>query len=286
VKTLIFQNRDIKDYVINNPSTAWWSYAVTISMIGILYLGTTAHLHAEQLTAPVNVTESIAPEIGVIPDTTNNCPSGSERITIQMDDEDTPPLNINEKRSGWIGRWTSSSQVSPNKNEQDLTYTRMVFCRVSSNGFKNLSAQSDNRHNYMVLKLSPNCPDGSVDWYRYFDNEDGTNKNDSTGRIDPSSKNQFGTTLRFCHFKGSPAGNIAAELPALSFTYGVLANPQFVTQGHHGTEIGWIYSDDEDNGNKNRTNNPTVVDTTTAKDNGIFRDTSFGTKMRLVKRGS
>ncbi len=172
-------------------------------------------------------------QIGIIPETTN-CPineSGvSERITIHMDDEDSQ--NGNSHR-GWMGA------ISQGRN------TTFRFCKVSGKNFKSL----DTYDNYAVLRLSKQCPNGSIPFTRYFDNEDNANANWSLGNIYPNKSNR-NTTLYFCLFKGKGAGasNTMSSFPNIGIRYGVFAPSNFskaIQKGH-------IRIDDEDFRNRDR----------------------------------
>ena len=160
----------------------------------------------------------------------NGCPGGSETVRIHMDNEDT---NEASDAQGWVGATT----VDGNGNID------FVFCRVDGNQFRSLAAANDVRSNYAVLKLGQSCPQGSVEFSRYFDNEDHNTSNGYSGNIFPNVvevEDDGNSTLRFCLFKGD--GSTASSFPNLGFEYGVFAAPQFTFTSAHG----FIYSDDED----------------------------------------
>ncbi len=165
-----------------------------------------------------------AVDIGVIPDT--NCPANSESISIYMDDEDT---RNNSRLTGWVGATQSS--------------TRFQFCRVNGDMFEPLS----NNEDYAVLKLSDSCPNNSIEFNRYFDNEDSRNNNHFTGNIFPNSVSR-NTNLKFCYFKGANSG--MDSFPDIGVEYGVFAPRNFSKSLASGT----IYTDDEDNNNANGLN--------------------------------
>ncbi len=165
-----------------------------------------------------------ATDIGVIPDT--DCPVNSETIRIYMDDEDT---RNNSRQTGWVGATHGS--------------TAFRFCRINGDIFEPLS----NNEDYAVLKLSDSCPNNSIEFDRYFDNEDNRNNNQSTGNIYPNIVNG-GTNLKFCYFKGASQG--MSSFPDVGVEYGVFAPRIFSKSLASGT----IYTDDEDNNNRNRLN--------------------------------
>ena len=173
------------------------------------------------LTLTPNV---FATDIGVIPDT--NCPANSESIRIYMDDEDDRNAS---RREGWVGATQGSTQFR--------------FCRVNGDNFKPLS----NNEDYAVLKLSDSCPNNSIEFNRYFDNEDDRNANNFTGNIYPNIVNR-NTNLKFCYFEGASYGMDA--FPDIGVEYGVFASKNFSKSLASGT----IYTDDEDDNNANRLN--------------------------------
>ncbi|MCY1015908.1 hypothetical protein [Pyxidicoccus sp. MSG2] len=171
--------------------------------------------------------------VGVISGT-GTCPGNVETIRINMDNEDRAEAS---NVSGWVG----ATNVDGNGN---INY---VFCRVDGTQFHSLAAANSANYNYAVLKLDQSCPEGAVEFSRYFDNEDNNNKNSYSGNIFPNVVNN-NSTLRFCLFKGD--GSIASAFPSLGFEYGVFAASQFVFTSARG----YIYSDDEDGNNANSYN--------------------------------
>ena len=167
-------------------------------------------------------------DIGVIANGT--CPNP---VTIYMDDEDS---SNNSSRTGWVGSINSQ--------------TRFNFCRVDGSVFRGVGwcSMSD----YAVLKLGSDCPVGSFEFTRNFDNEDTSNNNSSSGGIAPSTQNSGGTSLKFCAFIHYPlakctGGSPPVEFPNVGFSYGVFAQPLI----YGALETGQIYTDDEDSGNRN-----------------------------------
>ncbi len=169
-------------------------------------------------------------DVGVIP-MANTCPGNTETLRIHMDNEDDDEESVVQ---GWVGATT----VDGNGN------TNFVFCRVDGNRFHSLAAANDVRSNYAVLKLGQSCPEGSVEFSRYFDNEDRNNHNSYSGNIYPNIVDN-NSTLRFCLFKGD--GSTATAFPNLGFEYGVFASEHFTFTSARGS----IYTDDEDRRNAN-----------------------------------
>jgi hypothetical protein len=163
-------------------------------------------------------------DVGVIPGST--CPSGSERITIRMDDEDNQNANSS---SGWIGAIVSNNN------------TTFVFCRVDGAQFLPMEAP------YAVLQLAAQCPPYSFPFTRYFDNEDSQNINTSTGNIWPNwtSWANSDTQLNFCLFGAFSWGGWG--FPDLGMEYGVFAS----NLPNSGLANGHLYTDDEDQSNQN-----------------------------------
>ncbi len=189
-------------------------------------------------------------DVGVIPEVDTPCPR--ERIVIRMDDEDS---DNNNKSHGWNGA------VASNNN------TRMMFCRVDGRSFKHLSNRDSRRSNYAVLKLGTHCPNGSLNFERYIDNEDDYNNNWSDGDIRPNVQGG-NTRLRLCVFSGSGySSRRASTLPALAFHYGVLASSDFA----YGRTYGYFRSDDEDDNNNSHWNGASAgTDMIEGEDNTWF----------------
>ena len=170
-------------------------------------------------------------DVGVIPDAGVSCPSGSERITIYMDDEDH---KNNDSISGWTGAITQ-----PGGNN-----TQFVFCRADGQKFKRTAG------NYAVLKLAAECPPGSISFERDFDNECKNNQNRHTGDISPNKQtsdrciwNDSYTFLKFCFFpRTATSYGWIEQLPDLGIRYGVFAASNFPG----GLATGIFHTDDED----------------------------------------
>ncbi|MFB9688017.1 hypothetical protein [Amycolatopsis plumensis] len=109
-------------------------------------------------------------DVGVIP-ASRSCPAGTEAVVIRMDDEDSGNTN---SRGGFIGAVSSTST------------TEFFFCRVNGTAFRGV-VQSGSFRPYAVLKLGANCPNGSQEFSRRFDNEDDSNRNSFSGNIFPNS---------------------------------------------------------------------------------------------------
>lgn len=173
-------------------------------------------------------------DVGVIPQT-ETCPAGSELISIGMDDEDGNNANW---RTGWLGATVS-----------DIN-TRFVVCRTSGDAFKPLATTSIPTKHYATLKLGQECPSGSTEVRRFFDNQDGATANSKAASdsfppaIEPNVSDQ-NTTLYFCLFTSGP--QTMSGFPSLGMSYGVFAPGDFelaLARGALGT-------DDEDTNNTN-----------------------------------
>jgi hypothetical protein len=168
-------------------------------------------------------------DVGVIP-ATRSCPANTEAIVINMDDEDDNNADV---AAGWIGATVS------NRN------TSFFFCRVNGLLLRPLTTQfTATQFHYAVLKLGSQCPNGSLDFARGFDNEDDANANSFSGNIAPNVSNR-NTGLAFCLFRSGTT--IMSAFPNLGFSYGVFAASTFSRQ----LAWGFVHTDDEDNANEN-----------------------------------
>ncbi|HRI65641.1 MAG TPA: hypothetical protein PK156_15445 [Polyangium sp.] len=178
--------------------------------------------------------------VGVIPDFNTSCPAGTDTLTRHMDDQDDTWFSDNNNdRGGWLGATGSS-------NNTDLS-----FCRVDGTTFKPLtSCSSDTSRDYAVLKLGTVCPNGSVEFSKFINNENDRNANshgDSSGDHYPSEYTE-NTKLYFCFF-GSASSQSATmgKFPSQGIPYGVFGRSTLVNAGAAST-AGWFRSDDEDDG--------------------------------------
>lgn len=170
----------------------------------------------------------VSTDVGVIP-ATASCPNGQSLLTFYMDDEDHNNAN---GRGGWIGATTSNNN------------TTFRFCRVPGNGFRALSSNNLIQNHYAVLKLGTVCPNGSVEFSRYFDNEDRNNQNWYSGSIAPNTSDR-NTRLVFCLFRSSQISMLS--FPNLGMFYGVFAASNF----SQAMTTGYVHTDDQDNSNAN-----------------------------------
>ena len=196
--------------------------------------------------------------IGVIPNATT-CAPGVDMITIYMDDEDRNNAN---SRGGWIGGITSNSN------------TTFRFCRVNGVNFRPLVNGSSFVNHYVVLKLGNYCPLGSIEFSRYFDNEDRNNANWFNGVINPNVSNS-NTDLKFCLFRDSNGSTTMTEFPDLGFSYGVFAAAYF----SQAISSGFIHTDDEDNRNANKL----IAPSTALSDIGAIVVGGGNTRLNLVR---
>lgn len=196
----------------------------------------------------------VTTDVGVLPEIGAACPG--DAINVYMDDEDDS--NIND-RLGWMGDTTHYDN------------TGIRFCKVSGSQFKALpySPSSQNRR-YAVLRLGTACPNGSVAFSRYFDNEDNNNTNSMSGTLVSdsylpnwySNAGPSASRLEFCLFDGSNNQPQMTTFPSLGFEYGVFAPADFVaTVGGYNGGRGFIFTDDEDHNNENSNTNASTTAT-------------------------
>lgn len=174
-----------------------------------------------------------------------SCPSGFSMATLYMDDED----HLSATQWGWSWR-------KPTDTEPDLRHpsaqmnTTLRFCKVNGLAFRPLTTDPFDRGRfYAVLKLGQFCPNGSIEFSRYFDNEDDRNENFQDGPIAPNLSGD-NTTLRFCFF--TTGTTTMSSFPTAPFSYAVYHDfdgPQpapfnVAAKAKH-------YSDDEDDRNEN-----------------------------------
>lgn len=180
-------------------------------------------------------------QVGVIPGG-SGCANGAAPLEIKMDDEDSFGSS---STSGWTGAIYSD----PRHN------THFRFCGVDGRQFKPLTTTPDQVQEYAVIKLGDWCPNGSVEFGRYFDNQDGytdewlrwiPNENWNSGGISPNWQDPHGTMLRFCLFRYGPdtlQDGLTGQIgwPNIGFTYGVFAGQDFPAAAG-----GLVHTDDED----------------------------------------
>jgi hypothetical protein len=184
-------------------------------------------------------------DVGVIPNGTT-CPVGVYG-EIYMDTEDSGVWNWWSGSSvpfttfsGWIGGWTVGSNNGG---------VAMRYCRVDGTQFKSITTDpNDSSKFYMVLKMGSQCPNGSVNVQRYFDNEDSGNNNHVYGDVQPNLGNG-NTTLNFCLFRSAQNGApVATDFPIFqNMPYGVFGVPNSKSLAS-----GSVTTDDENDGNANR----------------------------------
>jgi len=152
--------------------------------------------------------------------------AGYQTLEVYMDCEDD---NGQSSSSGWKGDCYVANNVT------------LEFCIVDGAYFDVTGAD------YAILNLSSSTNWGSAHGIRrYFDNEDNGNANHTLINGQSFSGyygfNSFGnnTCLQFYYYKKY---GTALNFPNLGISYGTL--------GRYGSNQGWIFSDDEDNGNAN-----------------------------------
>jgi hypothetical protein len=224
----------------------WRNYFTAISVAIAMFLNVYGALAAGQY------------DVGVIPEVAGVCPTGSEYITIYMDDEDH---NNGSFMSGWTG---ATSQVITDH----VNGTRFGFCRVDGSHFFNLGHSLlinwqghpvDSQkarvgaYSYSLLSLGSACPNDSKPFKRRIENERSNNNNSSTGDINPSYQPSNFTHLWFCLFTPSSFGYgfTMNNFPDIGIGYGVFGgyiSPPSTSNGHRNywEQKGIVYTDDAD----------------------------------------
>lgn len=197
--------------------------------------------------APAPISRKVF-DVGVIPGGTA-CANGADSLEIMMDDSDFT-------KNSAVTDWTGGIYVDGHKN------THFFFCKVDGTKFKPYTNDPNQKYEYAVIKLGTDCPNGSVEFGRYFDNQDGysdeeffwtrwvSNANWYRGDISPNWQNRHGTMLRFCLFRygtdtllDSASGQV--NWPDLGFSYGVFAGKEFPAAAH-----GTVFTDDQNGSGK------------------------------------
>ena len=209
-------------------------------------------------------------KVGVIP-SANSCPNGAQMLRITMDTDDTNNKNT-----------TEGNKLAIRINQYGVGF---IFCIVDGKKLFPLDRSSDKPYlQYAVLKAGTTCPNGSNEFWRYFDTEDKKNKNKADGPLGPNKVNKYGIQLFFCLFRGgnSTMKDFPAAFPGTNeFGYGVFAKNSFAQSGGSG----FIYTDDEGNkGNKNQMGS-LDSDYNNFKEDAerIIEGGQFGTKIYLAQ---
>jgi hypothetical protein len=196
-------------------------------------------------TVTVTVTEKRDYVVGVLAGSTE-CASGSPATIIKMDNEDacdTWDHSCWGEHSEAYG-WTGASYVDGAGN------ATFYFCPVDGTALKPLTPVPDYTKEYVVLKLSDYCPNGSSEFGRFFDNEDTDTANWSSGNVYPNYQAEgYNWMLRFCVFRygadvAQPDPVTGLLFPSFGFSYGVFAPESFYYAVSNSR--GYIFTDDED----------------------------------------
>ncbi|QRK04746.1 hypothetical protein JQX13_31555 [Archangium violaceum] len=174
-------------------------------------------------------------DVGILP-AVASCPGQTAPVEIYLDNEDNDNAN---GRGGWIGATISDRN------------TRFRFCRVNGLKFRPLVTSLLTNYEYAVLKLGSTCPNGSTEFYRFFDNEDNNQASSMVGDVAPNFRDSNGNTgMYFCMFRyGSQTMSV---FPDFKQSYGVFAPNDFA----RAIVRGWVNTDDEDRNNKNGYSSP------------------------------
>jgi hypothetical protein len=198
--------------------------------------------------------------VGVLAGSTT-CQSGLPAELIFMDNEDACSFpNICQWPTSSTTGWTGATNTDPSGN------TNFYFCPVDGTSFKPLTTVADYTKEYALLKLGSTCPNGSIEFGRFFDNEDSNNASRNSGHISPNYQDAYGNSmLRFCLFRYGPDimqpdPYTGAIFPALGFSYGAFAASDFYFAVTGAT--GLIYTDDEDSNTASYFDIPSTLDVT------------------------
>jgi hypothetical protein len=161
--------------------------------------------------------------VGILP-VGSKCPAGAFKVSLYLDMEDFPqPFGLTAWLWGasatgysWEMEGFDSDWTERNAEWWPFSHTsgqmlggsgyRFSWCRVDGEKFKPLTTNPFNTsHAYSVLKLSTNCPPGSLDRGIYIDTEDDDPNNSHSGNILPNSVKANNATLRFCQFRSASA---------------------------------------------------------------------------------
>ncbi|MCF0054903.1 hypothetical protein [Dyadobacter sp. CY356] len=163
-------------------------------------------------------------DVGVIPDV-NACPTWSQKIDINMDDEDDSNTSAT---SGYTASWTSDGN------------SHLHFCRVDGRMF------NPNQGTYTVLGLGNNRPSGFETTSRILiDNEDHRNANSHSGDLGTAIED--GNTFVYLYTGGDIINfTVVPQYPNFGFSYAVFAQNIWPNQ-----PTGWLRSEDESDNNIN-----------------------------------
>lgn len=181
-------------------------------------------------------------DVGVIMPAGSVCPDEHVMLTNENERESNDSY-----MSGWVGATTQSGGK-----------TMYHFCRVDGQQFSRARSTLASS-NYAVLKLGTTCPSGSVEFERYFDNEDrprgcpswpwacGIGKPETIGTYGPSYYSSNNLHMKMCMFRASATGSLQ-PFPSIGIPYGVFGTSALPFD----TGSGIVYQDDEDDSNRNK----------------------------------
>jgi len=136
--------------------------------------------------------------------------------------------------------------ISGDKNPPGIVLSsggvRFTYCPVTVGDGGTYNSIPRVPYDYVVLRLSENCPEGTYPFRRYHDNEDSKNNNSHSGDLGPNSISD-NSTLEYCFVPAQEDSDL--EYP-FSVSYGVFANYSSESIVHSE-----IYLDDEDSKNNN-----------------------------------
>jgi len=157
------------------------------------------------------------------------------------------PTICNEEFSFYLDLEDSDSDnkiISGDKNPPGIQISnggvRFTYCRLDIDGEYGPIPRVP--YDYIVLRLSDNCPFGTYPFRRYHDTEDDNNSNSNPGNIGPNAINR-NATLEYCFVPADE--NSVLEYP-FEDDYGIFANISSETIIHSEIKL-----DDEDDNNNN-----------------------------------
>jgi hypothetical protein len=157
-----------------------------------------------------------------------------------FDNEDNRNAN---NRGGWIGATESTGN------------TLLRLCGVDGQSFQAAAVQGAR---FAVVALANTCPAGFTRFDRFHDNEDNrpaswdTAPSGSPTDTVGSAKN---TNMAFCVATGSNTGVANSAFPNLGVSYGVFGG-RTLSLSSWALDRGYIFLDDEDDGNQNQPGSP------------------------------
>jgi hypothetical protein len=223
---------------------------LTLGQLNVLAFDSTRAL--DSLGFPIHITTALAKStvsgswVGVIPWNLSSCPI-SDRVNIYMDDQDGR-LNFSY--------FSSLSPAPEGLNDNNVTNTRIIMCKVDGSNFRRLRDV-----NYAVFNFgdgNQSCANGGVNYEQTIDNEDGSNNNSWSGCCGANNPDWWSTggglkgyvKLRVCYYPKDPTMAVSLTFPnVINRNYGVFTEAG--QDNKYTQSYGEVYSDDESDNNGN-----------------------------------